>query len=97
MRCDVCGRDGARSRRVTRTYGKGRSELLIQNVPVVACGSCGETYMTAETLHEIERLKMHRGSLAEKRPVEVVEFGGRAPVRARPNPSLQRAAQERRR
>ena len=97
MRCDVCGRDGARNRRATRTYGKGRTELLIRNVPVVACAACGETYMTAATVHEIERLKMHRGSLAQKKPVEVVEFGGRAPLRARPNPPLQRAAQGRRR
>ena len=97
MRCDVCGQDGARSRRMTRTYGKGGSEFLIRNVPVIACGSCGETYMTAATLHEIERLKMHRGSLAEKRPVEVVKFGSHAPLRAGPNPPLQRAAQGRRR
>jgi hypothetical protein len=31
--------------------------------------------MTAAILHEIERLKMHRRALAEKRRVEVVEFG----------------------
>jgi len=97
MKCDLCGCDGARSRRMTRTYGRGRGELLIRNVPVVACASCGETYMTAATLHEIERIKLHRRSLAETRPVDVVEFGGRSPVKARPNPPLQRAAQARRR
>jgi YgiT-type zinc finger domain-containing protein len=82
---------------VTRTYGKGRAEVLIRNVPVVACGTCGETYMTAAVLHEVERLKMHRASLGEKKPVKVVEFGSRATIRARPNLPLQRAAQERRR
>lgn len=97
MRCDVCGREEARSRRMTRTYGRGRGELLIRNVPVVACAACGETYMTAATLHEIERIKLHRRSLAETRPVEVVEFGGRAPLKARPNRPLQRAALTRRR
>ena len=96
MRCDLCGRDDARGRRMTRTYGRGRGELLIRNVPVVACASCGETYMTATTLHEIERIKLHRRSLAETRPVDVVEFGGgRGPVKARPYPPLQRAAQAR--
>ena len=97
MRCDLCGREGARSRRVTRTYGRGRGELLVRNVPVIACPSCGETYMTADTLHEVERLKLHRRSLAETRPVEVVEFAGKAPLKARPNPPLQRTAQARRR
>ena len=97
MRCDLCGREGVRRRRVTRTYGRGRGELLVRNVPVIACPSCGETYMTADTLHEIERLKLHRHSLAETRPVEVVEFAGKASLKARPNPPLQRAAQARRR
>lgn len=75
MQCDVCGKEGARTRRVTRTYGRGRSELLIRNVPVVTCPSCGESYMTAETVHELARIKLHRRRLAQKRPVEVAEFG----------------------
>lgn len=74
MICDICGRDGARIRKVARTYGKGRGLLVIRNVPVVSCPNCGESYLTAETLHEIERLKLHRKSLAIERPVGVVNF-----------------------
>lgn len=74
MVCDICGRKGARVRKVSRTYGKGRHLLLIENVPVVSCLHCGESYLTAETLHEIERLKLHRKSLASERPVEAVAF-----------------------
>jgi hypothetical protein len=29
--------------------------LVIENVPVTSCPNCGESYLTAETLHEIER------------------------------------------
>ena len=74
MVCDICGRAGARIRRITRTYGKGKNLLVIENIPVVSCPYCGESYLTAETLHEIERLKLHRKSLAVERPVEVVGF-----------------------
>lgn len=74
MLCDVCGQDGARIRRVARTYGKGKNLLVIENIPVVTCPHCGESYLTAETLHEIERLKLHRKSLAVERPVEVASF-----------------------
>lgn len=74
MVCDICGREGARIRRVARTYGKGEDLLVIENIPVVSCPHCGESYLTAETLHEIERLKLHRKSLAVERPVEVVSF-----------------------
>ena len=72
--CDVCGEKGARIRRISRGYGKGKNLLLIENIPVVACPRCGESYLTAETLHEIERIKLHRKALAVQRPVEVAEF-----------------------
>jgi YgiT-type zinc finger domain-containing protein len=74
MVCDICGKQGARVRRVSKTYGKQKDLLVIENIPQVSCPACGESYVTAETLHEIERLKLHRRRLAVKRPVEVVSF-----------------------
>jgi YgiT-type zinc finger domain-containing protein len=65
---------GAAVRHVTRSYGKGSNLLIIENVPLVVCPNCGESYLTAETLHEIERIKMHRKNLAKKRAVAVAEF-----------------------
>ena len=72
--CEICGKEGARIRHVSRSYGKGVDLLVIENVPVVSCPHCGESYLTAETLHEIERIKLHRGDFAERRPVAVAEF-----------------------
>ena len=74
MVCDICGEEGARVRRVARSYGKGEHLLVIENVPIVRCPHCGESYLTADTLHEIERLKLHRKCLAIERSVEVVSF-----------------------
>ncbi len=74
MKCDLCGQEGARVRRVTRSYGKGETLLVIEGVPVVCCLHCGESYLTAETLHEIERIKQHRRSCAQERPVKVAAF-----------------------
>ncbi len=74
MRCDRCGGESARVRRVTRTYGKATDLLVIENVPVVSCSQCGESYMTADTLREIERLTANRQRLAEDRQVGVVRF-----------------------
>jgi len=72
--CDLCGKEGARIRRVARSYGKGDNLLVIENVPVVSCPHCGESYLTAETLHEIERIKLHRKSFAVPRRVAVADF-----------------------
>jgi YgiT-type zinc finger domain-containing protein len=74
MVCDICGQKGARTRRLTRSYGKGENLLVIENVPVVTCPHCGESYLTAKTLHEVERIKLHRKSFALPRRVPVAEF-----------------------
>ena len=76
MTCDICGADGTKVRRVAKAYGKGGSLLVIQDVPVVSCPKCGESYMSAETLHEIERIKLHRKNFAIVRPVGVADFVG---------------------
>ena len=74
MICDICGQEGARVRHVTRSYGRGEDLFVIENVPIVSCPHCGESYLTADTLHEIERIKLHRESIAEERSVPVAVF-----------------------
>jgi YgiT-type zinc finger domain-containing protein len=74
MICDICGHHGAQIRLMTRSYGKGANLLVIEDVPVVVCPHCGESYLTAETLHELERIKIHRRSLAKPRNVAVASF-----------------------
>lgn len=74
MICDFCGKPDARIRRITRSYGKGKNLFVIENIPVITCPHCGESYMTADTLHEIERLKLHRKNLAQERCIDIVAF-----------------------
>ena len=74
VRCESCGLGRAQIRHLTRSYGSGPSLLVIENVPVVSCPDCGAAYLTAETLHEIDRIKAHRRSLAKRRDVAVAEF-----------------------
>jgi YgiT-type zinc finger domain-containing protein len=75
MICDICGNDKAHVRRVAETYGKGKNLLIIENIPMVSCPDCGQSYFTAETLHEIERIRLHHKSFAVERSIEVAKFG----------------------
>lgn len=79
MVCDICGKAGARLRHVTRSYGKGEDLLVIQNVPVVSCPACSESYLTAETMHTLDRLKRERAIRAVKKPVAVADFVSELP------------------
>jgi len=74
MKCDICGKDTARQRQVTRSYGKGANILVVENVPVMNCSSCGESYVEAHTLHEIERIKSNRRKFAVKRSLAVAAY-----------------------
>jgi YgiT-type zinc finger domain-containing protein len=74
MLCDICGQDGAQIRHRTRSYGKGATLLVIEDVPVVDCPHCGESHLPAEALYEIERIKLLRRSLAKLRNVPVAGF-----------------------
>ena len=74
IKCDVCAQEGAHIRHVTRSYGSGKKLFVIENVPVISCPHCGESYITAETLHEIERIKLHKQAIAVERTVAVAEF-----------------------
>ncbi|MBM4439840.1 MAG: type II toxin-antitoxin system MqsA family antitoxin [Candidatus Rokubacteria bacterium] len=78
MICDNCGKRGAKVRKVTQSFGRGRAAFLIEDVPVVTCTRCGESYVTAQTLREIERIRAHRRRLTERRLVPVARFGGAA-------------------
>ena len=72
--CELCGTVGAKVRFVTRSFGQGSDLLVIEHVPMISCPHCGESYFTAETLHEIERIKRDRARVAVERTVPVAEF-----------------------
>jgi YgiT-type zinc finger domain-containing protein len=72
--CRICGYKRARERRVTRSYGHGNDLLVVESVPVICCARCGESYLTAETLHELEQIKRGRRR-AGKRAVAFARFG----------------------
>ena len=72
--CDNCGKTGVRIIHVSRSYGTGTHLLVIENVPVVSCPYCGESYLTAATFREIDNIKRNRSTIASKRPVTVAAF-----------------------
>ena len=72
--CAHCGSSAIQLKHVTRSFGKGANLLVIEGAPLWSCPACGESYFTARTMHEIERIKALRESLAVKRPVSVAAY-----------------------
>jgi YgiT-type zinc finger domain-containing protein len=59
---------------VTRSYGKAADLLVIESIPMWSCPACGASYFTAQTMHEVERIKALRKSIAKSRAVPVAAF-----------------------
>lgn len=59
---------------MTRSYGNGKDLLVVEAIPMWSCASCGESYFAAQTLHELERIKTLRKSVAKERSVPVAIF-----------------------
>ena len=72
--CGNCGKYDVSVRRVTRSFGAGTNLLVIEELPLLSCPHCGESYFDARTLHEIERIKTLRRSVAVVRDVPVAQF-----------------------
>lgn len=66
--------DGAKTRHVSQSYGKGADMVVIDHVPVVVCPNCDESYMTADTMHDVERLKLHRRTVKALRLAPVINY-----------------------
>ena len=74
MLCANCASPTVQLKHVTRSLAKGAGLLVIESIPMWSCPHCGESYFTAQTLHEIERIKALRKSVAINRPVAVAAF-----------------------
>ena len=72
--CANCRSERAQLKHVTRSYGRGEGLLVIENIPLWSCPSCGESYFTAKTLHGIERIKALRKWVAIGKSVSVATF-----------------------
>jgi len=72
--CVHCASTGLTLRAVTRSFGTGRDLLVIEGIPLISCPHCGESWFTAQTMHEIERIKRLRKSVAVERTVPVAMF-----------------------
>lgn len=74
MICDLCNSEKAKIRYISRSYGKSEELFVIENIPLVSCPQCGESYFTALTLHQIESIKQQKNSLAITRLIPVASF-----------------------
>ena len=74
MNCEICGKKTASIKRVTKSFGRGPSLVVIEDIPVLSCNSCHESYITADTAREIDRIRKNRVTVGKAKRVLVASF-----------------------
>lgn len=72
--CEICGAKAAVTKRTTKSFGRGHNLVVIENIPIIHCSSCHESYLTASTAHEIDRIRKNRRRLGKAKRVLVASF-----------------------
>ena len=72
--CDICGVKSARTVKRPQVLGRGARMVLVDNVPVIACKNCGESYMTSATMHKLDEIRAKQKEKSTKREIAVDEF-----------------------
>ncbi len=74
VQCDICGTTDCFNGLISKSFGKGETLLIIEDVPVIICKNCRKSYATRETLQKIEVIKRDHENVAQKRSVPVAVF-----------------------
>jgi len=71
--CVSCGYEKAEIRKFTKNFGTGANLIIIENVPMIYCPNCNITYMTSETMQEIDQIRQNKNQIA-LRPIPVAKL-----------------------
>lgn len=72
--CAFCGTSGVKTIYKTKLFGKGEHALVIENVPVQHCDTCGESYYNPEVSQMIDDILAHPEKQAVTRQISVVSL-----------------------
>jgi YgiT-type zinc finger domain-containing protein len=56
MKCIACKNGATKPGTVTFTVDKQTTVVVIRDVPAAVCSTCGEEYIDADTMRELEKL-----------------------------------------
>lgn len=74
MKCELCGAQAAVGKKTTKSFGRGESLVVIENIPIIHCTSCHDSYLTADTAREIDRIRKNRRNRGKAKRVLVASF-----------------------
>lgn len=72
--CVHCEEKAARQVKLPQVYRKQEKLIVIDNVPMMLCDNCGQSYIDGPTWKAIDLVLAEPGSRTQKRSIEVADF-----------------------
>lgn len=72
MKCAICGHGETSAGKTTFTLERGKSVVVVRNVPAEVCQDCGEAYLDEEQTDRV--IQLAEKAIASGRPVEVLDY-----------------------
>jgi YgiT-type zinc finger domain-containing protein len=74
VQCELCSVQAAAIKKTTKSFGRGDNLVVIENILIVHCSRCHESYLTADTARELDRIRKNRRRLGKEKRVLVASF-----------------------
>jgi YgiT-type zinc finger domain-containing protein len=72
--CSFCGEKAAHEILRSRSFGRGRKLIVIEDIPTMECSNCHETYYTGGTLKILDSLLSNPARITEVKEIPVAKF-----------------------
>ncbi len=71
MKCDVCGIGKLEKKLIRYSLQVGKKLVVIEHVPALVCGNCGETTFSPDTVEKLQKTiwKSHKPMKVLETPV----------------------------
>ena len=64
MNCQLCNQKTALVAHIDKVFGRGEKKILIENIPVIHCSNCRESYLTDTTMRQLDEIRLNHDTLS---------------------------------
>ncbi len=72
--CQICDKKTALEAHIDKVFGKGEKKVLIENIPVIHCSNCRESYLTDATMRQLDDIRLNSQTFSTPATVGIAKI-----------------------
>ena len=73
-KCAVCGEFAAYAITVTKVFGRGNKQILVEDIPAYNCNHCHQQYLDGATMDAIDAIRKNPAAYVQPRTIGAVKM-----------------------